>query len=180
MKERTLTFCILLLIIVLHLISTVVYATGYKISPEFKGDIPTNVENGKDILSKLIIPMILAVVTGIISAININYLNSKEVNKYFKILKINSPHIKTFFEIKRNFEIVSHVLSIYILLFGFILGLATLPLVMLTFLISLEIFLGAQSITIFFPAFLYLLSAINENFISFVWSPFLNVSILFF
>jgi tetratricopeptide (TPR) repeat protein len=131
MKHGALVCCFLLLTLVFLVQSQIVKATEFKeVNAIDKYDsskhIQTENENLKislpTILTGLVFPAILAILTFVISSIRLQYSSSKEKNRYIDLLKINYPSVNAAYSVMNQFKKISQVFSIYYLFIGFIFG----------------------------------------------------------
>ncbi len=131
MKPGALVCCFLLLILVFLVQSQIVKATEFKeVNATVKYDsskyTQTENENPKitlpTILTGLVFPAILAILTYVISSIRLHYSSSKEKNQYLDLLKINYPSVNAAYNVIKQFKKISQVLSIYYLFIGSVFG----------------------------------------------------------
>lgn len=75
-----------------------------------------------DIVSKVVIYIMLALLTSSINEIRLNYFNKNRKNKYIQLLQKNFPHIKEYLDANKAFTRINQVYLPVTVAFGSILG----------------------------------------------------------
>ncbi|WP_410509898.1 hypothetical protein RSJ42_07150 [Methanosarcina hadiensis] len=96
------------------------------------------------ILSQLLIPIIVVIVTGFVQVIFKTYLSLREKNKYIELLKANFPSVEEFLDRIKTYKIITVYFSSYVyfivgVLAGFLIELILVPVIAYIFEYILDI-----------------------------------------